>query len=126
MNAKAAKHFEEQKQNSEQTEDIEDCSEETGAEADGFDWGEQLEVGHGGGGVSKYNWDEYPEPKDGKFPTKTYTGLKSAKVIYASIKKFRAKLAEDKKEDREFVVKVNRDGKGKDAPIRDIKVQRIK
>ena len=113
MNSKALNNANEEKTN--------------GPEVDGFDWGEQLVVSHGGGGgQSKYDWDAFPEPKDGRFPTKTYTGINSAKTIYASIKKYRAKLAEDKKEDREFVVKVNRDGKGKAAPIIDIKVQRIK
>lgn len=94
--------------------------------ADGFEWEPELPKGGGGGQTSKYDWAAFPEPKDGKFPTKTYMGLKAPKPIYNSIKKFQTKLTEQGLEYPEFTVRAIKEGTGKDAKTIGVKVQRIK
>lgn len=93
---------------------------------DGFEWEEALPSTGGGNGTSKYDWAAFPEPKDGKFPTKAYMGLKGPKPIYNSIKKFQAKLAEAGKPYPEFTCRIIKEGSGKDAPVVGVKVQRVK
>ncbi|MBD9542232.1 hypothetical protein IB276_22565 [Ensifer sp. ENS04] len=92
----------------------------------GFTWEEELPKTGGGQRESKYEWGSFPEPKDGKFPTKTFMGVKSPKVIYNSIKKFQSKLAEAKQPYPEFRVNAIKEGAGKDAKVTGVKVQRIK
>lgn len=92
----------------------------------GFTWEEELPKSGGGSGQSKYDWGNFPEPKDGKYATKIIEGVKSPKVIYNSIKKFQAKLAEQGKPYPEFRVNAIKDGTGKDAKVTGVKVQRIK
>jgi hypothetical protein len=94
---------------------------------DGFEWEEALPNSGGGSGQSsKYDWSAFPEPKDGRFPTKTYLGLKGPKPIYNSIKKFQAKLSEAGKAYPEFTCRVVKEGSGKDAKVVGVKVQRVK
>lgn len=95
--------------------------------SDGFEWEEALPNSGGGSGQSsKYDWSAFPEPKDGRFPTKTYMGLKGPKPIYNSIKKFQAKLSEAGKAYPEFTCRVVKEGTGKDAKVVGVKVQRVK
>ncbi len=98
----------------------------TGTLDDGFEWEPELPKGGGGGQKSKYDWGAFPEPKDGKFPTKTYMGLKAPKPVYNSIKKYQTKLAEEGKEYPEFTVRAIKEGTGKEAKTVGVKVQRIK
>lgn len=95
--------------------------------SDGFEWEAALPNSGGGSGQSsKYDWSAFPEPKDGRFPTKTYMGLKGPKPIYNSIKKFQAKLSEAGKAYPEFTCRVVKEGTGKDAKVVGVKVQRVK
>jgi hypothetical protein len=95
--------------------------------SDGFEWETALPNSGGGSGQSsKYDWSAFPEPKDGRFPTKTYLGLKGPKPIYNSIKKFQAKLSEAGKAYPEFTCRVVKEGSGKDAKVVGVKVQRVK
>lgn len=121
LDQKLAEGEEPQEGDQEQTEG------EDSTATDGFEWEEALPNSGGGSGQSsKYDWSAFPEPKDGRFPTKTYMGLKGPKPIYNSIKKFQAKLSEAGKAYPEFTCRVVKEGTGKDAKVVGVKVHRVK
>lgn len=60
----------------------------------------------GGAGTPKYDWSQFPAPKDPKdkttYPSAVITGIKQPKTIYTSIKRYREKLKAEGKRDSEM------------------------
>lgn len=80
------------------------------APGDGFEFVSEIPSSGGGNKTSKYDWGAYPAPKDGLYANKFYE-VKSAKPLYASIKKYKEKLEADGEPVPEFTIRTVKDDK---------------
>lgn len=86
----------------------------TGTVAFKFERVKVVPTSGGGGGKQKYDWASFPAPDPNAEEPYATTFIENvtAKPIYTSIRKYRAKLADEKQPDREFTVRVSKDPKG--------------
>jgi hypothetical protein len=93
-----------------------------GAE-DGFEFLDAIPASSGGaGGKSKYDWEAFPEPSEGRYPSKVFP-VKTPKTLYTSIGKFKKKCEKDGKPVPDFTVRREKDADGKVVSCRVIRTK---